>query len=330
MRVLIVGFGSIGQRHFGNLCRLDSEVDITIWRQHAKTLPDTQYMTQRVVYSLHEALHPKPDCALICNPASQHIQTALSLAKAGVHLFIEKPISNTLKDVDVLLDLCRQNCLALMVGYNFRFYKPLQMMRVAILEGKIGRVLNIRAEIGQYLPDWRPGRDYRESVSAQKSLGGGVLLELSHELDYVRWLVGEVEQIYCSAGKVSDLEIDVEDMAEVVLKFQSGVFGSIHLNMVQRFPQRTCRVIGTNGILEWNATTHQVRLFSITENCWKDLHPCIDFDRNEMYCEELQHFLYCVQDRRLDPSCSGEEGLRVLQIVLAAKQSSAQNCAIKL
>jgi len=329
MRVLIVGFGSIGQRHYENLRHIDPEIEITIWRQHTKTMPETGNSECRIVHTLDEALQPKPDCALICNPASQHIQTALSLAKEGIHLFIEKPISDTLEDVDALVALCKQKRLTLMVGYNFRFYKPLQMMRSAILKGKVGRILNIRAEIGQYLPDWRPERDYRESVSAKKTLGGGALLELSHELDYVRWIVGEVEQVYCLSGHVSDLEMDVDDMAEIVLKFQDGIFGSVHLDMVQRTPFRLCRVIGTDGTIEWNANSHQVRLFSVFENGWQDLHPAMDMDRNEMYDAELKHFFGCIQGR-FEPFCSGEDGLRVLQIVLAAKKSSAQNCAIRL
>jgi len=329
MKILVVGYGSIGQRHVRNLQQLVPDVQITIWRQHTTVAEQVASDTLKFVYTLDDALAFAPDCALICSPSPFHVKTGIQLAERNIHLFIEKPISNTIADVQTLISMCAQRHLTLMVGYNFRFYPPLQKMRQAVLDGKIGRVLSVRAEIGQYLPDWRPGRSYQESVSAKKSLGGGALLELSHELDYVRWILGDVDRVYARASLISDLEMDVEDMAEIILEFKNGALGSIHLDMVQRAPLRMCRIVGAEGTIEWHGHNHQVRLFTASDHTWQDVHDVVEIDRNGMYEEELQHFLNCVEDGQ-QPICDGEDGLRALQIVIAAKQSSMQGRSIDL
>lgn len=192
--------------------------------------------------------------------------------------------------------------------------------------GAIGRLLSIRAEVGQYLPDWRPGTDYRRCVSAQQSLGGGAVLELSHELDYVRWLVGaEVAAVSAQTARLSDLEIDVEDSADLLLQFTNGVLGNVHVDMVQRVPVRTCRIVGTEGTIFWNGINHQAQL--LTGNTITDLAE--PSDRSAMYVEELRHFLHCVSEG-LTPAVTGEDGRRVLQIALAAKQAAQARKAIPL
>jgi len=202
-------------------------------------------------------------------------------------------------------------------------------MRQALIEGRIGRPIAVRAKAGQYLPKWRPGSDYRQSVSARHELGGGVVLELSHELDYVRWLVGEIKAVSAQVGHLSDLEIDVEDTAEIILQFSNGTIGSIHLDMVDRATTRTCRIIGTGGTLTWDGACHLVRLFSAVTNTWLDLHPVETIDRNEMYIAELRHFLDCVRGNDI-PIVSGDDGRRVLEIALAVKQSSQEQRVVEL
>lgn len=286
-------------------------------------------LANRIVYQLDDALAAKPDFAIIASPASHHLDVALPLAEDGVHLCIEKPISNRMEGVDRLIGLCRRKGLALFVGYNYRFCEPLRMMSRALDERRIGRVLGFRAEVGQYLPDWRAGSDYRKTVSARDDLGGGALLELSHELDFARWLVGEAASVHALAGHTSDLEIDVEDLAEVSLSFQNGVIGSVHLDMLQRSPVRRCKVIGTDGTLEWCGLTHRVRSFLARSDRWSELHPAKQLDRNEMYLAELRHFLNCVRGKET-PRVSGEDGKRALEIALAAKESARTGKTIRV
>lgn len=331
MKALVVGLGSIAHRHIKNLKTIAPDTKVAVWRQHSKSadLQDLESLVGHVVFDLVEALAWQPEFALITNPASLHIDTGLALARENCHLFIEKPLSNTLDGVDDLLNLCHERALVLMVGYNFRFYRPLQIMQQALVKGRIGRVMAIRAEVGQFLPEWRPGKDYRQSVSARRELGGGVLLELSHELDYVRWLGGEVSAISARIGHLSDLEIDVEDTAEITMQFENSAIGSVHLNMIQRPATRICRVVGTGGTLIWDGLCHHVRLFSVASNAWSDLQPANTIDRNEMYIAELRHFLDCIEENST-PIVSGEDGRRVLKMIAAATLSSLKQQVVEL
>jgi predicted dehydrogenase len=258
---------------------------------------------------------------VIASPAPFHLEAALALAREGVHLCIEKPLSDRLDGVDELLAVCNRTRAALLVAYNFRFCRSLQIVHSAIAAGRIGRVLSLRAEVGQFLPDWRPGRDYRQGVSARRSLGGGVLLELSHEFDYARWLAGEVATVSAYAARVSDLEIDVEDLAEITLGFESGAVGSVHLDMVSPTPTRACRFVGSIGVIEWNAIAGEVRLFSKSDGQWRNLQQPGSIDRNEMYLEEMRHFLACAAGDEA-PQVSGLDGKRALELALAARESS--------
>ena len=329
MRAVIVGLGSIGSRHLANLKTIETVSHIIVCHQRSKELHPTDTLSDATVYRLEDALKAKPDIALITGPASLRIEAALSFARQGVHLFVEKPLATDLLGVNELLETCHRRNLVLMVGYNLRFYQPLQIMRQALIEGRIGRPLIINAEVGQYLPEWRPGHDYRQSVSAQRDLGGGAVLEVSHELDYARWLLGEVETVSAQIAHVSDLEIDVEDVADIILRFRSGAQGSIHLDMIRRPATRNCRVYGTKGTLIWDGITHQTQLFSSETNSWIDLHPATSIDRNDMYLAELRHFIECVRNNR-SPLVGGEDGRRALQIALAAKHSSSEGRVIEL
>ena len=331
MRYLIVGLGSIGKRHLRNIQLIDPHGTVTVWHTHTKRseMETLDTLSERVVYSFEEAIDPKPDVAFITNPASAHVPIATRLAREGIDLFIEKPLSSILSGVDNLLKIQKKHKTLIMVGYNLRFHQPLQILKQCVGEGKIGKLIGIRSEVGQYLPEWRPGTDYRSSVSARNELGGGAVLELSHELDYALWLAGDVISVTAQTDRLSDLEIDVEDTAEIILRFASGALGSIHLDMVQRPSTRYCKILGTDGTIIWDGTTDSVMLFSNETGLWSILHPEQKVDRNLMYISELEHFFACIRERK-EPIITGSDGKRVLQVALAALQSSREQRSISL
>lgn len=332
MNVLVVGYGSIARRHIRNLRNLIPDAVITVWRHS----PDASASgagdpsdVDHIVYDQEDAIKSSPQIALITNPASYHISRAHTLAEQNVHLFIEKPFSSDLSGIEELIDLCNQKSLKLFVAYNFHFYRPLQEMKQAIQNGLIGRVLSARAEVGQYLPDWRPAIDYRNSVSANEKLGGGALLELSHDIDNLLWMVGDVDDVMASSRKISDLEIDVEDIAEIILGFKGGAMGSVHLDFLQRSPHRECKIIGSMGTLVWNATNHTVSHYSTDTRQWNNLYTGSPADYQDMYVREMQHFLNCVAGNT-PCEVDGEKGRKTLEVVLAAKKSSETGCKIYL
>lgn len=322
MRVLIVGLGSIGRRHLANLRSLHPGADLTVLR-HTRTVEPVIAGVDRYVYTLEEALRFEPQAALVCGPASTHIDVALALAAAGVHLFIEKPLSHTTDRIRELISLCERRQLIAMVGYNLRFLSSLGALRDALHSGAIGRLMTIRAEVGQYLPDWRPGIDYRRTASASEALGGGVALELSHELDYVRWIGGEIAELTATMDRLGDLDVDVEDTAEIMLRFESGVAGSVHLDMVQRAPVRTCRLAGTEGTLLWDGIADELRWYRASTKAWIPLEYPRIVGRTQTYVAELTEFFDCIRTGAT-PRVTALDGLHVLEIVSAVKTSARE------
>jgi predicted dehydrogenase len=330
-RYLIVGLGSIGRRHLRNLRLLRPQARIAVLRQResmrAAPLPegaDIQFD------SMADALAFQPQAAIIAGPATTHLPVALALANSNIHLLVEKPLAEGLAGLGDLIRLCREKQLALMVGYNLRFMPSLREVRRLIAEGAIGKIVGARAEVGQYLPDWRPGSDYRETVSARRELGGGVILELSHELDYLYWLLGMPEAVSAKGGHYSHLDLDVEDMVEILLEYSSPrCLVSVHLDMVQRMPVRCCKFIGEEGTLKWDAIADRVDYYRADAGAWESIEGTSKNDRNHLYLDELEQFLGCVHGDDI-PLVDGVQGYDVLAIADAARRSIESGTTIKV
>lgn len=323
-RVLIVGLGSIGKRHLRLARELLPSADIRVLRhQPTNEVPE---FANGCFFSIEDALAFSPHVAVIASPAPFHLATAQLLAEAGVHLLIEKPLSASINGVRQLLETCQKQSVVLLTGYNLRFLPSLQRYRYLISEGVIGNVLSVRCEIGQYLPSWRPGCDYRQGVTANKKLGGGALLELSHEIDYLSWIFGKVEWVTSILSRQSGFEIDVEDSAHLILGFSPQVNGrqliaTLNLDLIRHDTTRNCLAIGEVGSLRWDGLTGQVMMYRTGETAWCELFNN-KHQRDDSYQAEWQNFLACVTGNAT-PLITGEDGLRVLEIIDSARNSSA-------
>lgn len=331
-RLLVVGLGSIGKRHARIVRELVPGVQIVAFRRQATQDVNEPNIDYRVT-SLDEALRFRPQAAVIANPSTLHLDVALPLAKAGIHLLIEKPLSNSSHGVTELLEVGRAQGITLMTGYNMRFLPSLQQFRELLEEQRVGRVLSVRAEVGQYLPSWRPGSDYRQNVSANAALGGGVLLELSHEIDYLHWLFGGVQWVNAVQLKQSDLEIDVEDTVHLILGFvpqasERPVVATLSLDFVRHDITRNCTVIGEAGSLRWNALAGTIEIFEQGATAWQLLYTHQP-QRDESYQAEWRHFFACIANGQA-PQISGEDGLAVLQVIDAVRQSSATGATVQI
>ncbi len=321
-RALVVGCGSIGRRHAKNLN--------TIGLRHlafCDTNPSAlQQCTENVKGELFsdyaEALQVfKPDLTLICTPPVYHVEEALAALRARSHVFIEKPLSHESTGIEVLIAEARRRDRNVQVGYNMRFHPGLKILKELIDSGKIGRVLWLNVEAGQYLPDWRPWQNYRESYSARQELGGGIILDGSHELDYICWLLGRPIEVSCRAEHLSSLEVDVEDSAWIYLTFPERRRAELHLDFVQRTYTRTCKVVGDSGTALWDFTSQAVRWFSSEDPGWKSIPYA--FEVNDMYVTEISHFLESLGSGT-GPVVDLEQGRDVIRVVEAAKKSSEE------
>ena len=328
-RALIVGLGSIGRRHLINLRALVPSADITLLRRPTSRPDGCQTLANRVVYTIDHALRFSPQFAILSNPAPKHISVGMSLAKNGVHLCIEKPLSHSLDGVDDLITTCQKLNLTLVVAYHLRFCRSLRAVVAAVREGRIGRPMGLRAEVGQYLPEWRENVDYRNAVSARRELGGGVLLELSHELDYANWIIGAPVSVTAHIGRLSNLDVDVEDYAEINLRFANGAIGNIHLDMVQRPSTRSCKVYGTDGTIVWNGLVQRADYFNVENGEWSELCSPDETSGRQAYITMLEHFLACVRGEAA-PLIDGLQGKQALEVALAARRAAEEKREVKV
>ncbi len=318
-RVLIAGLGSIGQRHLRNLLRLGVK-DVLLVRTSPQRL--VEYPELPVFTDLDEALAEKPDVVLVTNPTTCHVSTALEAVRAGCHLFIEKPVSHSLEHLPSLRQLAKEKGVLVMMGFDLRFDPGLQKAKQLIEEGVIGRAVAIQAQVGQYLPDWHPHEDYRIGVSARRDTGGGVILDLIHELDYVQWLLGAVTDVACFAGHVSHLEIETEDVAAMSLRMACGAVGSVNLDYLQRSPSRTCRVIGEEGTILWDYFGKRVSWHKAGKDAWEEW-TCPSFERNDRFVREMTHLLDCLEGTAT-VQADLDAGIAALQVALAAKRAAQE------
>jgi predicted dehydrogenase len=331
MRILIAGFGSIGRRHFQNLLAL-GERDICLYRTHHSTLPDQELAGFTVESDLEAALARQPQAVIISNPTALHLNVAIPAAEAGCHLFLEKPISHSLERVDKLSDAVKRGGGQVYVGYQFRFHPGLQHARRLLADGAIGQPLSARAHWGEYLPGWHPWEDYRHGYSARADLGGGVVLTLCHPIDYLRWLLGEVSEVWAFTGQLSELELDVEDVAEIGLRFVDGAIGSVHLDYVQRPPAHRLEIIGAKGSLQLDFTSGDTRIFRAETNKeprWEIYPAPPGFERNDLFMAQMRHFLEVAKGIAL-PACTLQDGVSALEIALAAHRSQNQGKSIHM
>lgn len=324
-RVLLVGLGSIGSRHLHNLRYLCPGARIAVLRRPGADADEARAAgADEVMHSLQDALAFAPDAGIVASPAPYHVEVAYTLALAGIPLLIEKPLAEELASAAALVCLCCENSVTLAVGYNLRFLPSLRSVREQIAKGAIGEVFSVRAEVGQYLPDWRRGTDYRQGVTARAQLGGGVLLELSHEIDYLLWMFGMPSKVTAVGGRSGQLDIDVEDIVELTMQYkQPWRLVSVHLDMLQRRPYRRCRMAGTQGSIEWDALADAVHLDSLQEKAPRMLLGVTLTDKNDMYIDELRNF-FSATAACTAPACTGEDGLRVLAVIDAARRSLAE------
>jgi predicted dehydrogenase len=317
-KILIVGFGSIGKRHFSNLKFLFPNREIIILRSKKNS---NKINGAKQVFTYDEALSLRPQVAFICNPSSFHFESAKKLIKHNIHLFFEKPLSNSLENLDDNLIMINKQKIKATVGYNLRYNDSLIRAKEILKSERYGKILCSSIEVGQYLPNWRPKNDYKATVSSQKLLGGGALLELSHELDYLHWLFGKPYSVSATVQKVSQLDIDVEDLvlADFEIFSDNRSFPCrVHLDFLQHKKSRNCKIIFEDAVLYLDLITNSINVYQNEENI---LNYQGQLDNNQTYLNEIKVFMDCIQNDKIVP-VSLEDGAKTLKLINDIQNSS--------
>ncbi len=328
-RFAVVGCGSIGARHLRNLAALGCADLIAVDPDPARREAAAAAVGAQTAPDVSTALAAGASVVLVAAPTALHVDVAREAVEAGADLFVEKPLAATLDGVDELIEAADRHRTTALVACNLRFHPGLRRLRELARAGAIGRVVSVRLEFGSWLPDWRPSQDYRDGYAVRRASGGGIVLDAIHELDYARWLVGDVHSVACFADRLSSLELETEDVAAVLLRFAGGAIGEVHLDYVQRDYSRTCQVIGEAGTLRWDFTTGETRLYAAGDGKWRSFGPASTWTINDMYVAELEHFLACLRGEAA-PEQSLRDGRRALEIALAALASAEDGSVVRL
>ena len=338
-KVLFIGLGSIGQRHYRNLKKIKKNFKFYALRKIKKSPELDRYnninsekfnYNQKYITELkNEETNNKFDIIFICNPSSLHVKYSLKFAKKGSALFIEKPLSHNLHGVNKLKHLIKKNKIICAVGFQLRYEYLLIKIKEIILSKKLGKIKKAYISNKHYLPYHHKYEDYKTGYAAKKKLGGGAILCFIHELDYANFLFGKISNIKCKCGKKSNLQIDVEDYAKIKCNYILGDYKFpvyIDLDFIKRKEERKCKIIFDNGLVYWDL---KLNILKIYKN--KKLIDIIKNynDRDKLFTKQLKEFLKCIKNQQV-PKSNIDNGISSLKMALYAKRSNKLKKTIQI
>lgn len=317
-KILIIGFGSIGKRHYENLKKINSKFEITfLCRKSSKK----SFHEANFIHKISDIKLIKPDCALICNPSSMHIESAIYLIDNNINFFVEKPLSNSIEKLEILNERVSKKNIKAMVGFNLRFNRCILKMKEIINSKKFGNILSIKIEVGQFLPLWRKGINYQNYVSSNKKLGGGALLELSHEIDYLQWIFGRAKSVTSNLKKVSSMDIDVEDIVNAIIEIDidgKDIPCTVHLDFLQHKKVRNCKVMFDDFTLNLDLVKDCIEVYQNEKIVYSYNEPQ---NPNTMYINEIEEFLNYLNNDIKSP-ISIAEGIKAQHLIDLIYKSS--------
>lgn len=318
-RVAVIGLGNIAKRHRRNLKQLFPDAKLYAMSASGRVPQEQVSDADDVVNSIATLIERRVQLVIVASPAPFHASHTIPLVKAGIPVLIEKPVASNIDDVTALKEVTSQYSTPVAVGYCLRYLSSAREMKKMLLSEKIGHLYHANVEIGQYLPDWRPGKNYRDSVSASTALGGGALLELSHELDYTQWLLGDLNLEHAILSQTEELAIEVEDSANILLRTSSHAVVHMRLDFLQRTAYRQCRFVGSKGTLEWDLVGNEIRFISplISQTLYSE--PM--WDKNQMYISMIKDFVAQINGCP-NQTVSVEEAAKSVSIIEQIKQHS--------
>ena len=327
--VLVVGCGSVGKRHASNLRDLECRVSGVDPRSDRLEEAVRTIGLEAGFRTLDEALSGAAsfDAAVIASPPSVHVEQCGTCLDAGLPILLEKPIAPDYASARLLHQRAVRVGIPVLLGYTFRWWDPVKRLKELVDGRAAGRLLRATMTMAAHLADWHPWERYQDFFMAHSALGGGALLDESHFLDLMLWLFEWPSELSGTVERLSALEIDTDDNVEVSLALPAGTRVAIHLDLYSRPHERSIRVFGDEGTIEWNNELNHVREFRVDRGEWRtDSFTC---QRNDMFVAEARHFLEVVEGKT-DALCTLTDGCRVLQLVEAIRTSHRERRTVSL
>lgn len=322
--ILLVGSGAIACRHARLLRELSPNVQISRLNSgRPAAQPEIDDYVDGLLADWSEVITLRPQAAIVANAAVGHADVVANLLSAQIPTLVEKPLAASTSDLDVIEKAAASSSVAVLVGYCLRYHPLAQRARSLLDDGAVGTVLGVRAFAGQHLSGWRPGREIADTVSTRTDLGGGVILELSHEVDLTLWFAGAVSGVSAAMSRSGLFPGDAEDLASLTLSHRSGAVSSVSLNMVEHRPRRAITVLGTAATLHIDFAAGTMTCDAAHGEPTVEKVPST-WTPDDMYRAQLRHFSDCVYrgSTPLVPLSSAAETARVC---LAAHRAARFN-----
>jgi len=304
MKIIFFGLGSIGSRH-ARLIKENFNHELYAYRY--KKTQKKNSLNIKEISDLKEIDKIKPDVAFITNPPYKHIEAATFCAEKGIDLFIEKPLSNSKKGVNNLLKIIRKNHINAYIAYCLRFHPVIIWIKKHLEKNK---PLHLTVNVSSYLPNWRKNVNHLEHYSAFKNQGGGVILELSHEIDYVYYLLGGIRDIKANAKKLSNVTINSEDFADILLESKKGIYCNLHMNFLSRLERREIIIDFEDYTIISDLLENKIEIVKDNKN------KIIEFKekRDDIFISQLNYFFGNLRKNGMMNNL--EEASRVFDVIM--------------
>lgn len=318
MKVAVIGLGAIGKRHFENIMNMGH--DVYAVDVNPRNTEFALGKCRGVFTSVKDCLKINPEAAIICTYNNGHVKIASECINAGMNIFIEKPLSSSMAGIDLLINACRKKKAISLVGCNMRFHPGIKIVNEVLRnKAEFKKILWAGLEFGYYLPFAKP--EYEKSYIANKKLGGNIILDCIHELDYAIWFMGRPVKVFCTCGVLSDLNIDTQDQAELIVEFESGAVCNVHFDYLQHGYSRHCKIVAKEGTVWWDFVLGKVGIVTKKENKWAWKNARAELYYNQMFIDEMKYFFSCIKENKktMNPV---EDAAKTLELALAAQKSS--------
>jgi predicted dehydrogenase len=332
MKFLVVGLGSMGKRRTRNLQYLKAEeiagFDI---REDRRKEAEQKYGIETFA-KFDEAMRSSPDALIISTPPDLHVKYALEAAKNNKHFFMEASVVD--RGMSELIEICRKRDIVAAPSCAMRFIPSVKKIKEIVDSGIIGDVLSFTHHSGQYLPDWHPWEDIKKYYVSKRETGGAREI-VPFELVWLTWVLGDMETISCFKGKLSKLEADIDDVYQIIMKFNSGVLGHLMVDVVSRTADRSFKLFGEEGSIFWdwgtgvNVYTSKHRKWtSYPERAGTTVRGYDEKIKEEPYIEEMDVFIKATKKEKRYPYTL-EEDQRILELLYAAEKSSGKGSHVE-
>lgn len=294
MKLLIIGCGSIGSRHARNAQVLG----------HSVVLSDPNH--ERGQYTDYKVAleHERIDAAVVASPSNLHVEAARYLAEKRIPICIEKPLATSRDGLEELLRVVAEKKVVTMMAQSYRWHEGMFELKKILDSGVLGKPLRVSYTGGQYLPDWHPERDYRDEYAAQKSMGGGAMFtSMSHTLDTIEWLFGDIGEYSGEKKRVGDLDIDVDDTASVSCTTAQGVHVDASADFLAQPAHHRMKIVCEHGNIEADFVVNTINGKPYA------------FDPNKRYLDELAYFISLVERGESDPALDLAHGAHLIELM---------------